>query len=137
VKVGKILAVLMALWGISTSHWTLVIIAFVVYQSAAQEYRQASAQQEQEYAETAAVLAEDQALSAEEVAEVSQLWRKLVKMYHPDRFAHEPGKLDTYVKLTSAINRAKDELVGPDDFDAFVAKDVDVAVLGDFLAEQA
>jgi len=29
-------------------------------------------------------------------------------LYHPDRFAHEPDKLATYEKLTSAINRAKD-----------------------------
>ena len=29
-------------------------------------------------------------------------------MYHPDRFAHEPDKLATYEKLTSAINLAKD-----------------------------
>ena len=56
----------------------------------AQEYRQASAQHEQEYAETAAVLAEKKELSAGEAAEVSQLWRKLVKLFHPDRFAHEP-----------------------------------------------
>jgi predicted nuclease with TOPRIM domain len=27
---------------------------------------------------------------------------------HPDRFAHEPDKLETYHKLTAAINRAKD-----------------------------
>ena len=54
----------------------------------AQEYRQASGQQEQEYAETAAALAEKQELTAEEAAEVSQLWRKLVKLFHPDRFAH-------------------------------------------------
>jgi Zn-dependent protease len=45
VKLGKILAVLMGLWGISTSHWTLVIIAFVVYQSAASEYRQVQMQE--------------------------------------------------------------------------------------------
>ena len=45
VKLGKILAVLMALWGFSTSHWTLVIIAFVVYQSAATEYRQVQMQE--------------------------------------------------------------------------------------------
>ena len=54
----------------------------------------ASAQNEQEYAETAAALAEKQELTAEEAAEeaaeVSQLWRKLVKLFHPDRFAHEP-----------------------------------------------
>ena len=45
VKLGKILAVLMGLWGLSTSHWTLVIIAFVVYQSAASEYRQVQMQE--------------------------------------------------------------------------------------------
>jgi DNA polymerase-3 subunit epsilon len=32
----------------------------------------------------------------------------MVKLYHPDRFAHEPEKLATYEKLTAAINRAKD-----------------------------
>jgi DNA polymerase-3 subunit epsilon len=74
----------------------------------AQEYRQANAQQEQEYAETAAALAEKQELTAGEAAEVSQLWRKLVKLFHPDRFAHEPDKQETYHKLTAAINHAKD-----------------------------
>ncbi len=74
----------------------------------AQEYRQASAQSDREYAETAAALAETKELTAEEAAEVSQLWRKLVKLFHPDRFAHEPEKQETYHKLTAAINHAKD-----------------------------
>ena len=74
----------------------------------AQDYRQAGAQQEQEYAETAAALAEKQELTAAEAAEVSQLWRKLVKLFHPDRCAHEPEKQETYHKLTAAINHAKD-----------------------------
>ena len=39
---------------------------------------------------------------------MNRLWKKLVKLYHPDRFAHEPDKLATYEKLTAAINRAKD-----------------------------
>ena len=58
----------------------------------AQDYWQASAQHEQEYEETAAALAEKQELTTEEAAEVSQLWRKLVKLFHPDRFAHEPER---------------------------------------------
>ena len=29
-------------------------------------------------------------------------------LYHPDRFANQPDKLETYRKLTAAINRAKD-----------------------------
>jgi DNA polymerase-3 subunit epsilon len=47
-------------------------------------------------------------LTGEEEAELAKLWKKLVKLYHPDRFAHEPDKLETYGKLTAAINRAKD-----------------------------
>ena len=35
-------------------------------------------------------------------------WLKRCVQNHPDRFAHEPDKLETYHKLTSAINRAKD-----------------------------
>ena len=74
----------------------------------AQKFRQASVKQEQEYAETAAALAEKKELTAGEAAEVSQLWRELVKLFHPDRFAHEPEKQETYHKLTAAINHAKD-----------------------------
>src|SRR5438093_11874514 len=47
-------------------------------------------------------------LSGEEEVELARLWKKLVKLYHPHRFAHEPQKLETYGKLTAAINRAKD-----------------------------
>ena len=47
-------------------------------------------------------------MSAEDEAELTRLWKKLVKLFHPDRFAHEPDKLETYEKLTSAINQAKD-----------------------------
>ena len=56
----------------------------------------------------AAAMAEKRELTAGEAAEVSQLWRKLVKLFHPDRFAHEPEKQETYHKLTAAINHAKD-----------------------------
>ena len=73
-----------------------------------QEYRQANAQNDQEYAETAAALAEKKELSGDETVEVSKLWRNLVKLFHPDRFAHEPEKQETYHKLTAAINQAKD-----------------------------
>ena len=75
---------------------------------AEQNYEQAKAQTDKDYEETAAVVAEKKQLTAEEEAELSRLWKKLVKLYHPDRFAHEPDKLETYHKLTAAINRAKD-----------------------------
>ncbi len=71
-------------------------------------YEQAKAQTDRDYEETAAAVAEKKQLTAEEGAELSRLWKKLVKLYHPDRFTHEPDKLETYHKLTAAINRAKD-----------------------------
>ena len=71
-------------------------------------YEQAKAQSDKDYEETAAAVARKKQLTAEEEAELSRLWKKLVKLYHPDRFAHEPDKLETYHKLTTAINRAKD-----------------------------
>ena len=65
-------------------------------------YEQAKAQTDKDYEETAAAVAEKKQLTAEEAAELSRLWKKLVKLYHPDRFANQPDK------LTAAINRAKD-----------------------------
>lgn len=77
-------------------------------QQAEAHYEQAKAQTDKDYEETAAAVAQKIQLTADEEAELSRLWKKLVKLYHPDRFAHEPDKLETYHKLTAAINRAKD-----------------------------
>ena len=74
----------------------------------AQEYREAQSRNDREYEETASELSAKRELTTEEEAELGKLWKKLVKLYHPDRFAHEPDKLETYSKLTAAINRAKD-----------------------------
>jgi DNA polymerase-3 subunit epsilon len=73
-----------------------------------EEFRQAKAQTEREYDETAAAMESKHELSGDEADEMGALWRKLVRLYHPDRFANEPGKLETYEKLTSAINHARD-----------------------------
>ena len=70
-------------------------------------YEHARAQNDRDY-EAAAVEASKKQLSADEEVELTRLWRKLVKLYHPDRFAHEPDKLATYEKLISVINLAKD-----------------------------
>jgi DNA polymerase-3 subunit epsilon len=75
---------------------------------AEEAYRQARVQADKDYEETTAAVAEKKKLTAAEEAELNGLWRKLVKLYHPDRFAHEPDKLATYEKLTAAINRAKE-----------------------------
>jgi DNA polymerase-3 subunit epsilon len=75
---------------------------------AEENYERAKAQTYKDYEETAAAVAKKKQLTAEEEAELTLLWKKLVKLYHPDRFANQPDKLETYHKLTSAINRAKD-----------------------------
>ena len=72
-----------------------------------QEYRQAKTRSEQEDEETAQTLAARRELTADEQGELRKLWKKLVSLYHPDRFAREPDKLATCEKLTAAINHAK------------------------------
>jgi DNA polymerase-3 subunit epsilon len=73
-----------------------------------EDYEKAKTQTEQDYQQTAEAVANKKQITPEEEEELGSLWKKLVKLYHPDRFAHEPDKLETYNKLTSAINEAKD-----------------------------
>jgi len=73
-----------------------------------EEFRQASAQSEKDYEQAATALAKKKELSAEETAEVSKLWLKLVKLFHPDPFRNDPKKYEVLEKLTAAINCARD-----------------------------
>jgi len=75
---------------------------------AEQNFEQAKTQSDQDYEEMAAAMERKRQLTAEEEAELTRLWKKLVKLYHPDRFANDPDKLEMYHKLTAAINQAKD-----------------------------
>jgi hypothetical protein len=75
---------------------------------AAEDYERAQTQTDKDYEELAAAAEHKKQLTAEQEAELMRLWKKLVKLYHPDRFANEPEKLETYHKLTAAINQAKD-----------------------------
>jgi DNA polymerase-3 subunit epsilon len=75
---------------------------------AGENFEQAKTQSDKDYEELSAAADKKKNLTAEQEAELTQLWKKLVKLYHPDRFANEPDKLETYHKLTAAINQAKD-----------------------------
>jgi uncharacterized protein YeeX (DUF496 family) len=75
---------------------------------AAEDYERTQTQSDKDYEELAAAADKKKNLTAEQEAELTQLWKKLVKLYHPDRFANEPDKLETFHKLTAAINLAKD-----------------------------
>src|SRR5271169_3774083 len=77
-------------------------------EQAEKDFEQAKARLDEDYEELAAAADKKKKLTAEQEAELTQLWKKLVKLYHPDRFAGEPDKLETYHKLTAAINLAKD-----------------------------
>ena len=54
------------------------------------QYRQAKTRSEQEDSGTAQTPAARRELTADEQGELRKLWKKLVSLYHPDRFAHEP-----------------------------------------------
>jgi hypothetical protein len=77
-------------------------------EQAEKDFEEAKAQLDEDYEELAAAADKKKKLTAEQEAELTQLWKKLVKLYHPDRFASEPDKLETYHKLTATINLAKD-----------------------------
>jgi len=75
---------------------------------AEQNFEQAKTQSDKDYEELAAAADKKKQLTVEQEVELMRLWKKLVKLYHPDRFANEPEKLETFHKLTAAINQAKD-----------------------------
>lgn len=70
------------------------------------EYHEARVRSDREYEETAAAVAAKKELSAEE-GELRTLQPGSVNPA-TTRFAHEPDKLETYHRLTAAINHAKD-----------------------------
>jgi len=74
---------------------------------AEENFERAKSQSDKDYEELAAAAEKKKELTDEQEEELTQLWKKLVKLYHPDRFANETDKLETYNKLSAAINQAK------------------------------
>jgi len=72
------------------------------------DYEEARDQTGRDYEQTANAVANKKRLTREEEEELGVLWEKLVKLCYPGRFSREPGKLETYEKLTSAIHQARD-----------------------------
>ncbi|MGM1052491.1 MAG: exonuclease domain-containing protein [Pseudomonadota bacterium] len=87
---------------------TLLIEGEEEAEAVAPDYEKARAQNEREYQEAATEASESRALSVDEQKELKGLFRKLVGLYHPDRFAHEPDKQETYNHLIQEINGARD-----------------------------
>lgn len=75
----------------------------------ADNYEQARARSDANYEGAERSAANRRELNGEDQIELKTLWKKLVRLYHPDRFAGAAETIDTYEKLTTAINRAKEE----------------------------
>jgi hypothetical protein len=73
------------------------------------ESENAAQQTDTEYEQTASAMADRKTLNEEEEEELKRLWRKLVGLFHPDRFASEPDKQEAYAELTREINDARDK----------------------------
>ena len=71
------------------------------------EYSHAREKSEQEYEEAAQSAANTKDLSAEEEAEVKSIWRKLAKIYHPDRVQSDPERRRVFEKLLAVVNDAR------------------------------
>lgn len=72
------------------------------------ELDQANAQSDAEYEHAAAASLGRRALSKGEEDEIKQMWRKLVRLFHPDRHMGDEAKRDAYQKLTAEINCLRD-----------------------------
>lgn len=74
-----------------------------------QDYQQAREQTDRAYDEAARVTGQQRELSDEEKSELKALWRKLTRLFHPDRYHDDPARQESYTRLMAAINSARDE----------------------------
>jgi hypothetical protein len=70
-------------------------------------YNEAKRQSEEDYESTAESFSDKIPLTPEQEKELKTLWKKLVKLYHPDLVNDDPEKAKTYHLLTQMINDAK------------------------------
>ena len=91
------------------------------------DYQRESTANDKEYDSTAAALEGKRELNEEETARLKQLWKKLVRMFHPDLYEHDPEKRKTYERLTQAINEARDR--GDIELLELIAKDPQAFIL--------
>lgn len=76
--------------------------------STADDFEQESDKKDREYDSAASALEGKRELNEEETSRLKALWKKLVKMFHPDQYEQDPEKRRTYELLTQAINDARD-----------------------------
>lgn len=72
------------------------------------DYQRVSEDKDREYDSTASALEGKRELNKTETSRLKLLWKKLVRMFHPDLHEQDPEKRKTYELLTQAINEARD-----------------------------
>jgi hypothetical protein len=68
------------------------------------------ADKDREYDSTASALEGKRELSAEQTARPKQLWKKLMRMFHPELHEHEPGEAQDPRTPHLAINEARERV---------------------------
>lgn len=93
----------------------------------ADDYRRETAEKDREYDYTASALEGKRELNDDEKARLKQMFKKLVKIFHPDRHEQDPEKRKTYERLMQVVNDARDR--GDTELLESIAKDPQAFIL--------
>jgi hypothetical protein len=74
----------------------------------AEQYQEARAEADANN-KMASAASSQRILTEEDQNKINRLWKKLVQLYHPDRFLNQPDKQIVYENLVGTINQARDE----------------------------
>ena len=69
----------------------------------ASDFQLEAAEKDREYDSTASALEGKRELNAEETARLKQLWKKLVRIFHPDLHEHDPEKSGNFERLEGRV----------------------------------
>lgn len=87
---------------------TLIFDGEASAETVAGQFASEQARCREDYHRTAAEAASEPLPDDDAYAEMQRLYKKLVKLFHPDRYHADPEKQRAYERLTSEINRARD-----------------------------
>jgi hypothetical protein len=75
----------------------------------AEEYTKAKSENDANYEQAFASTEDQEELTEYEKSKVNDVWKALVKLFHPDRFNNKPKTKAEFEKLVQVINRARDD----------------------------
>jgi len=73
-----------------------------------EDYRRDRKKTENDYESASKAASSQKALTEDQQSELKELFRKLVRLFHPDRHVSDPAAYATYTRLTQEINTARD-----------------------------